>query len=192
MTPKADTRQILQTVPRIPAPTRKSPKAARTAGRCDQPGVTCDARLLSCFCPSPLNPPLWAALDLGIGWIPGFQIRTGSGLKIHQEAGRTSPASWCLRLCRPSDFRAETVLRHNRPQRPQHRISLPRRCTDCPPRKRGTQALTGANTGHHGLSLYLGRGVEGMAKKRLAEDPHPGVDFPKLLRQNCFRWRIPF
>ena len=133
MTPKADTRQILQTVPRIPAPARKSPKAARTAGRCDQPGVTCDARLLSCFCPSPLNPPLWAALDLGIGWIPGFQIRTGSGLKIHQEAGRTSPASWCLRLCRPSDFRAETVLRHNRPQRPQHRISLPRRCTDCPP-----------------------------------------------------------
>ena len=35
----------------------KAPKAARTAGRCDLPGVTCDARLLSCHCPSPLNLP---------------------------------------------------------------------------------------------------------------------------------------
>ena len=147
MTPKADTRQILQTVPRIPAPTRKSPKAARTAGRCGLPGVTCDARLLSCFCPSPFNPPFWAALARGTCRIFGSQIWIDSELEICREAGRTCPASWCPRLCCPSDSRGETTLCHICPQRSQHRILLRWRCTDATRPVRGAQKPPQGRTG---------------------------------------------
>lgn len=55
MTPKSDTYQTLQIVSGIPVSARECPEAARTAGRCDLPGVACDTRLLSCFL---FQPPL--------------------------------------------------------------------------------------------------------------------------------------
>ena len=48
--------------------------------------------------------------------------------------------------------------------------------------RKGTQALTGANTGVYGFGLFFGQGVEDMAERRLAENLRPGVDSPKLLR----------
>lgn len=138
MTPKADTLQILQTVPGILAPARKRPKAARTAGRCDLPGVTSDARLLSCFLfQPPLRSPQRRAgtpNTVGSEWVSG-------GVMACMETGRIASTSRCLYLFHISGFRTKITPCHNCPQRLQHRISTRWRCV---------RMSLGLSTGHNG------------------------------------------
>ena len=159
----------------------------RTAGR---RGLS-----LSRFCPSPFNPPFWAALARGTCRIFGSQIWIDSELEICREAGRTCPASWCPRLCCPSDSRGETTLCHICPQRPQHRVSLPGRYTECHPTcRRGTQALAGASTGLRGLevspppqiSRHWQRGIRQKICCRISGFPEVFV----ILRFGCKRFSM--
>ena len=53
-----------------------------------------------------------------------------------------------------SDFWMKAAPPYKRAQRPQHRVSLPGRYTECHPTcRRGTQALAGASTGLRGLEV---------------------------------------
>ena len=101
-----------------------------------------------------------------------------SGLKVRQtvrDAGRFSQHpgdSLCVAF---GVLKGKTVLRNNGPQRPQHRVSLPRRCIDA------TQSTGVAQTVSKGLTwgfLFSGYVSEGtlrlLAEKNLPEiyQPH--------------------
>ena len=64
MTPKVDTCQSLQIVPRILPKPAKALKAARTAGRCDRPEPLAAPGFILLL-PFALKSALWAALALG-------------------------------------------------------------------------------------------------------------------------------
>ena len=157
--------------------------SVRTAGR---RGLS-----LSRFCPSPFNPPFWAALARGTCRIFGSQIWIDSELEICREAGRTCPASWCPRLCCPSDSRGETTLCHICPQRPQHRVSPSRRCTGHPAHRRGTKRLTGADTWLHGFGLHFRQSIKGIAERKLAETLCSVYTSQKPFRENHVCRRAP-
>ena len=123
----------------------KALETPRVAGRC---GVGGGALVTPALYPA-LKSNLWVALRPG-----HFAERK----RFRKSAGWWSNAlrrGWCSAGLPASssalllrNFRGRIALRHNRAQRPQHRVSLPRRCTGChTTRRRATRALTRANTG---------------------------------------------
>lgn len=134
----------MQIVPGIPTLARKSPKAARTAGRRDQPGAISGAGLLSCSIFEPSALPLPQVSSRG-------RLRQRLALPRPENViGRLTvfcPASRRFLLYCPQHRRASVPL-HSGEQRPQHRVSLPRRSTDTTRPAGGAQtALQGGDMG---------------------------------------------
>lgn len=123
----------------------KALKAARTAGRCN-PGVTCDARLLSCFCPSPLNPPSGLPLPWDLSKPDEAKQSAVRGRKRRREAGRSALTSRRFLLPCSCHFSCKIVFPDSGAQRPQHRVLTFRRCTDA------TQPTTGPHKPSQGLT----------------------------------------
>lgn len=178
MTPKADTRQILQTVPGIPAPARKSPKAARTAGCCNRP--------------EPLAAPGFILLSLSttlaVSTAPGRDTEHGR-FGVGQRGGDGLHGDWtnCLNLPVPlpvPHFRVQGQ-NHSLPQLPT-KASAPHFnplevCTDVTWPIHGAQRPSQGPHGLLALDCDSRQDVLPLAEVILRKNQRPIFSFLKLL-----------